>query len=359
VIATPGKGSTATDHTSAPDGSRAFVAEFDATFYRRTYPDLKEIPDDRLETHYREFGISEGRMGSMACARDGFLRMLDHRRSILEIGPLANPALRGHQVKYFDVLPTDALRKKAAASGLDPDACPHIDFVSENGDLAVISDRFDVVFSSHAIEHQPDLVRHLRGVEQILNPQGQYFVIVPDKRYCFDHFIPESTIADVLDAYLRRVHRHDAASVIEHLALTTHNDSLRHWNGDHGEPACWTSPERIRQAMDMVLANPTTYIDTHAWQFTPESFREIVHTLFGLGLTGLDVVRVYRTTHGSIEFYAVLQKIGVMQDHSLPPLNDFDPVEYLLANPDVALAGVDPAVHYLTHGRAENRRLRR
>lgn len=36
----------------------------------------------------------------------------------------------------------------------------------------------------------------------------------------------------------------------------------------------------------------------------------------------------------------------------------FDPALYLLANPDVAAAGVDPAWHYLSHGRRENRKLR-
>ncbi|VXC66111.1 phytanoyl-CoA dioxygenase family protein [Massilia sp. 9I] len=36
----------------------------------------------------------------------------------------------------------------------------------------------------------------------------------------------------------------------------------------------------------------------------------------------------------------------------------FDPALYLLANPDVAAAGADPAAHYLLHGRREKRRLR-
>ncbi len=36
----------------------------------------------------------------------------------------------------------------------------------------------------------------------------------------------------------------------------------------------------------------------------------------------------------------------------------FDPQLYLLANPDVAAAGVDPAQHYLLHGIHEKRRLR-
>lgn len=35
--------------------------------------------------------------------------------------------------------------------------------------------------------------------------------------------------------------------------------------------------------------------------------------------------------------------------------NDFDPLEYLNLNPDVAASGVDPVTHYLTHGKFENR----
>ena len=36
----------------------------------------------------------------------------------------------------------------------------------------------------------------------------------------------------------------------------------------------------------------------------------------------------------------------------------FDPAFYLLANPDVAAAGIDATTHYLVHGRKEKRRLR-
>ncbi|HEY6393583.1 MAG TPA: phytanoyl-CoA dioxygenase family protein [Bryobacteraceae bacterium] len=37
---------------------------------------------------------------------------------------------------------------------------------------------------------------------------------------------------------------------------------------------------------------------------------------------------------------------------------DFDPVAYLKANPDVAAANIDPAVHWINYGRRENRSLR-
>jgi hypothetical protein len=41
---------------------------------------------------------------------------------------------------------------------------------------------------------------------------------------------------------------------------------------------------------------------------------------------------------------------------ALPP--DFDPTMYLRANPDVAAAKIDPAAHWVKHGRFEGRRLR-
>jgi len=36
--------------------------EFDSNFYRRAYPDLRFIPDDRLEDHYKMQGVNENRL---------------------------------------------------------------------------------------------------------------------------------------------------------------------------------------------------------------------------------------------------------------------------------------------------------
>ena len=59
-------------------------------------------------------------------------------------------------------------------------------------------------------------------------------MLVPDKRYCFDFSLPQSSIADVLAAYIEKRMVHSACSVLEHRALLTHNDAVRHWRGDHG-----------------------------------------------------------------------------------------------------------------------------
>lgn len=333
--------------------------QFERQRYREHNPDLCKIPDTDLERHYRDTGEDDGRLSSAIGDRTAFFALVANTGSILEIGPLASPSVSGPNVKYFDVIGTDALKEKARANGMDPRGCPDIDYVSAIGDIGIIDQAFDAVVSSHAIEHQPDLVVHLAGVAKLLKPAGRYFLAIPDKRFCFDHFIATSTIADVLDAFStgRRLHR--AADIIEHLALTTHNDAHRHWNGDHGEPAWCRDGAIVRHALLHAVSNENRYVDTHAWQFTPRSFREIMQILAGIELTPFRLSRVYPTLRGTFEFYAVLEKVQDEIDLTVYKLpQNFDAAAYLEANPDVAKAGVDPARHYLEFGRREGRRLK-
>lgn len=335
-------------HSTQPPHAIELPAELDLGFYRRTYADIRGFGDDELLYHFHNSGIAEGRAGSPASTRKGFVDLLASTRSVLEIGPLANPVLHGPQVKYFDVLPTAELRVKAAGYGLNADDVPDIHFSSPTGDLGVVDEKFDAVLSSHAVEHQPDLIHHLSQVGKLLHPGGCYYLLIPDKRYCFDHFLAESSIADVLSAHLRGLRLHDPAKVINHFALTTHNDSTQHWLGEHGRPGYQDSFGRLRAALRAFDAAAGAYIDVHAWQFTPASFRSISSAIFQLDLADLEPVRVYDTVYSANEFCAVLQKKNV---------DCFDSAAYLAANPDVAAAGMDARHHYLDYGRREGRKL--
>ena len=160
--------------------------------------------------------------------RNAFVSLIPHTHSVLEIGPFAQPVLRGPHVRYVDVLSTEDLRKRAQSLGMDETKVPTISWVSNGSDLSVVNDTFDAVVSSHAIEHQPDFVRHLNQVAHLLKPNGRYYLLVPDHRYCFDHFLTPSTIAQVLGAHLEYRKVHSLSSVVEHRALTTHNDPARY-----------------------------------------------------------------------------------------------------------------------------------
>lgn len=226
----------------------------------------------------------------------------------LEVGPFDNPTIAGPGVAYFDVLDAAALRERAARVGYGGDRIPQkIDFVSATGDLAVIDRRFDAVLSSHAVEHQPDLIAHLRGVARLLKPGGRYFLIVPDRRYTFDHFLPATTLAEVASAHAEGRRFHTRAAILDHRLRTTHNNPLRHWLGMHGRPA--PTPEmRESAAAEAARSEAGEYVDVHAWMFDPASFSGLMSELHATADTGLAVERVHATRFGALEFFAVLRR---------------------------------------------------
>ena len=248
-------------------------------------------------------------MASPAAHRVGFLAQISRSRPLLEIGPAVRPALRGSNVKYFDITDSEGLIARAKQELLSPDQCPDVvHFVSPTGDLSVIDENFDALFSSHCIEHQADLIGHLRGALNILNKGGLYYLIIPDKRYCFDASLPESSVEDVIAAYVEKRQVHTLKSVIEHVALTTHNDPVAHWNGQSEDPNDHLKSQRMTAALERFASSNGGYIDVHAWQFTPASFRAIISTLQDRGMIPFKALRVYDTAHNRNEFCAVLRK---------------------------------------------------
>lgn len=242
--------------------------------------------------------------------REQFLRLIEPQTKALEIGPFTKPAIRGENVKYFDVLDRAGLirRAKEKSYSFEEDKAPDIDFVSPVGDLSAVSETFEACFSSHTIEHQPDLIKHLSQVAALLEDGGRYFLIVPDKRFCFDHFIPESTVADVMDGVGRTVHT--IGNVLRHRALVTHNDPLRHWRGDHGAPRGYADIGFFKRGISEFENARGGYVDVHAWQFTPASFRLLMQTLRDLCLSPFECEQVYPTVYGRFEFCAILRLAG-------------------------------------------------
>lgn len=286
---------------------RAVLSGFDVDFYRRCNADLQALSETDLVDHYLHHGCAEGRLASPAALREKFLERISVSDSVLEIGPFCNPCAMGSNVSYFDVLNAAALLERAKCVGYPVRGNPHIDFVSPTGDLGIIDQQFDAVVSSHCIEHQPDLISHLQQVERILRSDGRYYLIIPDKRYCFDHYIAESNLAQILSSYLQKRRLHTEASVIEHRSLITHNDAGRHWAGDHFDPG-WVDGVAFRaiNALAELEASGLGYIDVHAWQFTPMSFASTINNLNKMNLINFKLETLSSTVCGRNEFTAVL-----------------------------------------------------
>jgi SAM-dependent methyltransferase len=292
---------------------RKLPPDFDAGIYRSLHTDLNGFSDNQLAAHYRDYGRQEGRRAHSIQDRNAFAELIANDRA-LEIGPYAQPLLRGPHVRSADIYSTAQLRAMAPAANLDPERIPDIDWVVAPTNLEAIDEKFDAVLSSHAIEHQPNLVGHLRQVSELLLDEGRYLLLVPDHRYCFDHFKTPSTIVDVLDAFARNVAKHDPKSLILSRLLITHNEPSRHWSGDHGLPEHnphFPHDDRITllaSALELLNKASDALYNDHAWFFTPDSFVSIMNDLKVLGLTNLHVERLYPTLRNTLEFWVVLQK---------------------------------------------------
>ena len=261
--------------------------------FRGTHPLVKPRSDTRI--HREVISPNLGRAGLT-----------------LEIGPYFHPVVKGPNARYFDVFDTEELKRRADEDPnpiVTADTVPDMHYSDPHGDITTIPETFSEVFSSHCLEHQPDLISHFEKVYDLLEPGGRYIAFVPDKRFCFDHFSPYSSVGDVLLASAEKRTRHTLASVINLIAGRTHNDAPRHWAGDHADPDYMTGyPDRITTALEIFDDANGGYIDCHAWRFKPDSFAETCDVLYRLGRMRLRLVEVGDTRQNTQEFTVILVK---------------------------------------------------
>ena len=286
---------------------QALPREFDVALYRSLYRDLTRFSDEELRDHYERFGRVEGRRSHTLAGRDDFAALLSPGLEVLEIGPLLTPMVSGPHVRYFELFDKPQLIALANARGISPHRIPDIHYVSATADLSIVNDRFDAVLTSHVVEHQPDFLGHLASIRRLLRPGGLYFALIPDKRYCFDHFMPPSSVADFLEAHLAQRTRHTLRSQLNYAAFRTHNDVVRHWASDHGAQAPAASEIATTIAQHVRAEASGEYQDVHAWYFEPELFGPAINLLYELGYSEFRPLRLYPTLLNCNEFWVVLQ----------------------------------------------------
>jgi SAM-dependent methyltransferase len=228
----------------------------------------------------------------------------------LEVGPAHSPIAPrrgGFNVHVLDYMDADALRQKFQDVDVDLAQIEEVDFVWSGEPLRELvggTDRYDWIIASHVIEHLPDLAGFLNDCQDVLKPEGVVSLVVPDKRYCFDHFRPLTTTREVLDAFGQRRNRPTPGSVFDHMVNCVTLDGQISWSAEtHGKFGSAYSFEYARNVWDQATAGD--YVDVHISCFTPASFRLILQDLRSLGLlTSLDVTHEFETAGN--EFFVTL-----------------------------------------------------
>jgi hypothetical protein len=290
-------------------------AEFDHNAYvaHPQNADLRHFGPDGARHHYQAYGRAEGRPCSVVDGRAAFLALIPEG-PLLEIGPYCRPCFApgSRPVRMLDAFTTHELRDMAAREGLDPGGVPDIDFVWQGQPYReLIRERFDAVVASHSLERQPCLITHLTDVASVLRLGGHFFLVLEDRRYSGAHYLPNSTLADILEPFATRGIRHAPRNVFAERLFRTHDNAAAHWGGHHGPDASERIAdaqlmENVAQAMRKLRASPG-YIDVPAWRFTPDSFRYLIDVLASIGLSPFRAERIYPTVRPKSEFYAVLR----------------------------------------------------
>lgn len=318
---------------------------FELDFYRQQQPELSHLTYEDAVKNYQSEGISKGHLSSHGALRGHLLDYAKREGSILEIGPFHAPSITGDNVRYMDVLSTEELTEAVKKAGHEISNVPEIHYVAPKGGFDMVDRKFAAVFSGHCIEHQPDLIRHFQGVSSVLEDGGRYYIACPDRRYCFDHYLPETAVVDILAAFYAQRNVHSARTFLAQRLHRSHNDAARHWAGDHGAPSGQGYRE-LRKELFVDLPGEDAYHDAHAWQFTPASFFEVMNFLHEAQLVDFSVERVYHTRFATQEFTAVLRKGAVDLDKNEVFL-DQAPIKSIVAAVKVENEGLQAEVDFL------------
>lgn len=229
-------------------------------------------------------------------ARKGLITsMIDRNGRGLEIGPSHNPAApksEGYDVHIVDHMDQPGLLEKYKDDcGINLANIEPVDHVWQGGRLSsVVGDHasYDWIIASHVIEHMPDLIAFVQDCQTLLRHGGILSMVVPDKRFCFDHLRRRSSTGDIIQAHVEARSRHTPGQVYDHFSSACKLDESGSWHRNSaGKVAFVHGPHTAESMLSHCLASDE-YLDVHGWVFTPSSFRLIIGDLNALGYLRID-----------------------------------------------------------------------
>jgi len=233
-----------------------------------------------------------------------------------EIGALSAPLVGKDEaaVYYLDYCSTEDLKRRHEKNAeVHPELIVPVDYVVGGDTIVnVLGDKLplDYIVASHVIEHVPDLIGWLKDTHDALEVGGRLVLVAPDKRFTFDLFRADSTLADArlaFDEQRKRPGRDHVLDFYQNIAAVSAADL---WE-DHTVGRAFGfvhDDETIRRIVRKYDAG--IYVDVHCWVFTPWSFLALIGDIVREAGLGYDLKYFLTTQPHSIEFYVHLEKQG-------------------------------------------------
>jgi SAM-dependent methyltransferase len=106
-------------------------------------------------------------------------------------------------MSFADYYSTEQLRGQAEKAKIDPNAVVEVAHVLKDANLEdALRTPVDFIIANHVVEHLIDPLRWMKNLERVLNPGGFLFITLPDKKFSFDKFRPDTSLAHFLSDML-------------------------------------------------------------------------------------------------------------------------------------------------------------
>jgi SAM-dependent methyltransferase len=255
------------------------------------FPDGTPVPHSPHADH-------APRLNRLACGLDR------GKMTGLEFGPLDRPLFgkENWNVEYVDHASREDLIAKYGgdrADQLDTAFIVNTDIVWPGGSLIEripSGRRYDFAVASHVIEHVPDMLSWLESIAAALKPGGLINLAVPDRDQTFDHFRDLTSVAEIVDDYVRKIARPCPRHIFDHVCFASPLGMDRQYNPDLA----------IRTVLE--AESRQAYVDVHCRVFTNASFLEVFRVLADAGLLKLECSAFFPTAQGFNEFIVSLRK---------------------------------------------------
>ena len=159
------------------------------------------------------------------------------------------------------------------------------------------------------IEHVPDLIGWLGELHDVLSSEGEVRLIVPDKRFTFDHLRTTTPIDSVLYCHLIKARIPQPHLAIDYCMNVAKIDPVAAWTGqlNPNELVLHHDAElAMRVARDIIDNN--SYHDIHCWVFTPASFAVLFRKMAELNLINFACIGFHDTLTNDIEFFVNIKQ---------------------------------------------------
>jgi len=240
----------------------------------------------------------------------------------LEIGPYHSPILDHNNTNNYSI---DILTKEELIENADKDPnikssinIPETNYLlTEKNDYDIekcVDRTFDMIVSSHNIEHLPNLIKELNKYRNILNDNGKIIAFIPDCNFEFDYLRNITSLSDIIDDYYMNRNKPSFKSLIDFKLLyepsiSTINLWNRHLNNIKNEQYTPALEIKSKKDIDNLFKEcKSKYIDTHNYTFTSKSFEKHINWLNEFKFINLHIEKIEHTKKYSHEFCVVLSK---------------------------------------------------